>query len=195
MKQQITVSQYRNIDLTILALVMAVTQTLIHFAVSAWFPEQLFVVSPVAIVTALVMMRWGAWAVIHSILGGLIYAVLSGGTVQHYLIFGAGNAFAMLALVLLKHPGKEQIRLNPVYTLLFAFAVQTLMLLGRAAVAGVLGFERAALLGFITTDALSILFTMVALWSIRRMDGLFEDQIHYLLRINQERSVEGREQM
>lgn len=195
MKQQITVSQYRNIDLTILAVVMAVAQVLIHFAVSSWFPEQLFVVSPVAIVVALVMIRWNGWAVIHSILGGLIYAALSGGSVQHYLIFGAGNAFAMLALILLKHPGKEKVRLNPVYTLLFAFSVQMLMLLGRAAVAAMLGFERAALLGFLTTDSLSILFTMVGLWSIRRMDGLFEDQIHYLLRINQERSVEGREQM
>ncbi len=195
MKQQITVSQYRNIDLTILAVVLAVTQTLIHFAVSSWFPQELYVASPVAIMVALVMMRWGPWAAIHAVLGGLIYAALCGGTAQHYLIFGAGNAFSMLALIALKKPGKEKIRRNPVYTLLFGFAVQALMLLGRAAVAGLLGFEKSALLGFITTDALSILLTMVALWGIRSVDGLFEDQIQYLLRINREQTVERREQM
>lgn len=195
MKQQITVTQYRNIDLTILAIAMAVTQALIHFAVSRWFPEQLFVVSPVGIVVALVMMRWGGWAVIHSVLGGFLFALLSDGNAQHILIFGAGNAFALLALILLKCPGKEKIRTNPIYTLLFGFCVQGLMLLGRATIAVALGFGWSASLGFITTDTLSILFTMVAIWVIRRIDGLFEDQIHYLLRTQEERSVEGREQM
>ena len=33
-----------------------------------------------------------------------------------------------------------------------------------------------------------ILFTLVIIWIVRRVEGLFEDQKHYLLRIAQEQS-------
>ncbi|MCD7755542.1 MAG: hypothetical protein LUJ09_04320, partial [Firmicutes bacterium] len=57
------------------------------------------------------------------------------------------------------------------------------------------GYSAAACLGFITTDALSILFTACIVWVARRVEGLFEDQKKYLLRIERERQVEGREQI
>ena len=188
MKRQLSISEYRAIDLGILAVFMAIVQVLIHFAASLWFRDQLYVVSPVALMVALVMMRWNCYAAVHAILGGVLYCVLAGGNGQHLLIFGGGNLFALLALVLFKKPGKEKIRQNVVYSLLFGAAVQVLMLLGRAAVAALLGFEDAACIGFITTDLLSVLLTVCGIWAIRRMDGLFEDQIHYLLRIQSEQN-------
>ena len=39
-------------------------------------------------------------------------------------------------------------------------------------------------LGFFTTDSLSLLFTFVIIWIARKLDGVYEDQKHYLLRIN-----------
>lgn len=195
MKQQITLGQYRTIDLIILAVVLAISQALIHFAAVIWFPGQRFIISPVAVLTALVMMRWGIWGGLHALLGGLIYTMLAGGTTDHYIIYCVGNLASLLALLMFKFPGKEKIRKSNVWTQVFALCVQVLMLLGRAAVAAVLGFEFAAWLGFITTDSLSILFTLVVAWIIRRIDGLFEDQIHYLLRIQSEQSTEGGEQL
>lgn len=195
MKQQISVSQYRNIDLTIMTVLLAIVQAVIHFAASVWFPEQLYVISPVALVTALVMMRWSGWAAVPAVVGGVVFTALSGGTVQHYVIYAAGNMVSMLALLLVKFLGKEKIRDNVVYTLVFGLCVQALMLLGRAAAAALLGFEADACLGFITTDTLSIIFTLCGIWAVRRIDGLFEDQIHYLLRIQSEQSIEGREQL
>ena len=195
MKQQISLQQYRGIDLAILAAVMGGVQLAIHIAATVWFSDQLYIVSPVAILVALVMMRWGPWAAIHAVVGGVFYALISSGSWQHFVIYGVGNAFALLSLIIFKISTKEKVRLSTLGTMGFALCVQVLMLLGRAGVAVLLGYEWAECLGFITTDALSILFTVCIAWAIRRIDGLFEDQIHYLLRIQQEQSTKGGEQL
>lgn len=187
MNREITLSQYRSIDLTILAVLMAVSQFVIHVASSFWYPEQLYVVSPVAAMVTLVMMRWGAWAGIHALLGGVLFTLLSGGSVQHFIIFGAGNLVSMLALIYVRFFTKERIRKDAFLSVVFALLVQILMQLGRSGVAAILGFPADACLGFITTDVLSCLFTGVIIWVVRRIEGLFEDQKHYLLRIQSER--------
>jgi len=194
MNRQISFSQYRAIDLSILSVVLAVCQFLTHLAVSFWFPEQLYVVSPVAGMTALVMMRWSAWAVIPASLGGVLFVWMSGGSLQQVLIYVIGNLASLLALIMFRIFGKERIRKESFLAVTFAIAVQLLMQLGRAAVALVFGFSTAAVLGFITTDILSILFTVFIIWTARRIEGLFEDQKNYLLRIQREQQVERGEQ-
>ena len=72
MNREISFQQYRSIDLTILAVVLAVSQFVIYFASSVLYPEQLYVVSPVAAMAALVMMRWNGYAAVHALLGGVL---------------------------------------------------------------------------------------------------------------------------
>lgn len=193
MNRQITFQQYRSIDLTILAVMLAISQFVIYLASSFWFPEQLYVVSPVAAIVALVMMRWNAYAAIHAVLGGVLYALLAGGTARHFLIYGGGNLLSVLAVLMLKGFGKEKVRRDGFLSGAFGLCTQALMWLGRAGLAYLLGFEPAACIGFITTDILSGLFTLAIVWVIRRIEGLFEDQKNYLLRLESERQVEGRE--
>ena len=187
MNRQITFRQYRSIDLTILLVILSVCQFLISLATRFWFPEQLYVASPVAGAVALVMMRWSGYAAIHAAWGGVLYALLSGGTWQHILIYGAGNLLSLAALVMFRIFGKERIRQDGFLSLVLALLTQLLMWLGRAGVAALLGWETAACLGFAATDVLSGLFTLLIVWIIRPMDGLFEDQKHYLLRTEAER--------
>lgn len=194
MNRQISFSQYRAIDLTILLVIQAVSQTVIHFAATILYPDQLYVVSPIGAVVALVMMRWGGWAAIHAGLGGVLYALIAGGNWQHVLIYGLGNLLSMAALLSFKFLGKDRIRSDALLTILFAFFTQLLMQLGRSGVAAVLGHPAGICLGFITTDILSGLFTMVIVWSIRRVEGLFEDQKQYLLRVQREQKNERGEQ-
>lgn len=194
MDRQRTFGQYRSIDLIILLLVQAASQFVIHFAATVLYADQLYVVSPVAAVAALVMMRWNGWAAIHILLGGVLYALMAGGNWQHILIYGVGNLLALAGLLMLKWLGKDRIRKDGLLTMLYALLTQLLMQAGRSAVAAVLGFPAGALLGFLTTDLLSGLFSMVILWSIRRADGLFEDQKQYLLRIAHEQKNERGEQ-
>lgn len=194
MDRKISFEQYRAIDLSILSVVLVICQFLTHLAASFWFPEQLYVVSPVAGMTALVMMRWGGYAALPAVLGGVVFTALSGGNARHFLIYGVGNLVSLLALLMFKVYGKERIRKESFLAVVFAIAVQLLMQLGRAALAAVLGFPTAACIGFITTDILSILFTIFIIWTVRRIEGLFEDQKNYLLRIQKEQQVERGEQ-
>lgn len=193
MKKQISLGQYCAIDLAILGGVYAVCEILIYVASTFWYAGELYIASPVAVVTALVMMRWGGWAGIHAAAGGFLYAWLRQGTWQQLLTYGGGNLLALAALVMLKLLGKERIRKSAFLSVIFALCVQLLMQLGRAAVAALLGTPLHACLGYITTDILSTLLTLVIIWIVRKADGLFEDQKHYLLRLESEREVEGRE--
>lgn len=186
MNRQISFSQYRAIDLTILMVVQVVSQAVIHFAATVLYPDQLYVVSPIAAVVTLVMMRWSGYAAIHAAVGGVAYALIAGGSWQQVLIYGVGNLLSMAALVCFKLLGKERIRSDALLTILFALLTQILMQLGRSGIAALLGYPAGICLGFITTDILSGLFTMVIVWSIRRVEGLFEDQKQYLLRIQRE---------
>ncbi len=196
MNRQISLSQYRTIDLCILTGLMAISQLVIHLAINRWQAQYTgYIVSPVAAVVALVMMRWGPWAVIPAALGGVILTFLSGGSTEQMLIYGAGNLLSMAVLLYLRGLGKERVRTNAVLSLIFAILVQVLMQLGRAGVALLMGHSLPACLDFITTDAMSILFTLVIIWIVRRVEGLFEDQKHYLLRIQQEQSLKGGEQL
>ena len=195
MHKQISFRQYRVIDLSIMTGLLILSQSLISIVAATIYADQLYVVSTVGAVTALVMMRWNGYAAIPAFLGGLLFTFLSGGTIQHYLIYSLGNLLSLLALILFKLMGKEAIRTDGLMTMFFAFTVQILMQLGRAGVAFLFGNPAGVCLGFITTDALSILFTVCVIWVTRRIEGLFEDQKKYLLRIQKERQTEGREQL
>lgn len=195
MHKQISFRQYRAIDLSIMTGLLILSQSLISIVAATIYADQLYVVSTVGAVTALVMMRWNGYAAIPAFLGGLLFTFLSGGTIQHYLIYSLGNLLSLLALILFKLMGKEAIRTDGLMTMFFAFTVQILMQLGRAGVAFLFGNPAGVCLGFITTDALSILFTVCVIWVTRRIEGLFEDQKKYLLRIQKERQTEGREQL
>ena len=52
------------------------------------------------------------------------------------------------------------------------------------------GAALSAALGFFTTDVVTLLFTLVIVWIVRRLDGVWEDQRHYLLRLREEQEKE-----
>lgn len=191
MNRSFSFKQYRGIDLTLFALILCVTEMLIVNAARFWFAEQLYTVSAVAAVTAIVLMRWGPWAAIHAVLGGLVFSLASRGSAQQTLIYCIGNLLAMAALLPLRLLGAERIRKDGFLSVCFGLLILLLMQLGRAVMALMLGTGFSACLGFFTTDALSLLFTGVIIWIARRLDGIFENQKHYLLRIHKEEEKGG----
>ncbi len=189
-----TFKQYRGIDLAIFAAILALTEFLIVKAAKSWFPDELYTVSVTAAVTAIVMMRWGPFAGLHAALGGLVYTWVSGGNAQQFVIYIVGNGLSMAALLLFKAFGKEKIRKSFLLTLLFALTVVVTMQIGRGLVAMIFGSGIGVIWKFMSTDALSDLFTMVVVWVASRLDGIFEDQKHYLLRQQKEREEQQNEE-
>ena len=189
MNRQRTLKQYRMIDLAFFALMLVVAEYLIVSAANRWFPAQPYTVSVAAAIVTLVYMRWSWWGGIHALLAGLVFCFFSAATGPQYLIYCGGNLFSLLAVVLLRRIGKEKVRTGQL-ALLFPLLVQFLMLLGRALLALALGASLAEAAGFFTTDVLSFLFTFVIIWIARRLDGIYEDQKHYLLRLQEQQKLE-----
>ncbi|MBR0354251.1 MAG: hypothetical protein IJK35_02645 [Oscillospiraceae bacterium] len=191
MNRSFSFRQYRAIDLGLFALILLVSEALIVRAARFWFPDQLYTVSVTAAVTAIVMMRWGPWAVIHALLGGLVFSLNSDGSARQTLIYCAGNLLGLLMLVPLRLLSWERIQKDGFLSVCFGLVTLLLMQLGRALTAMLTGTAFSDSLGFFTTDALSLLFTGVILWIARRLDGIFENQKHYLLRIHKEEEKGG----
>jgi hypothetical protein len=191
MNPRFSFQQYRAIDLGLFAVILCVSECLIVNAATFWFPDQLYTVSVVGALTAIVLMRWGPWAAIHAVLGGLVFCLASRGSARQYLIYCIGNLFSLLMLIPLKKLGGEKIRLDGVLSVCFGLLTLLLMQLGRALTALVMGTEPAGCFGFFTTDALSLLFTGLIIWVARRLDGIFENQRHYLLRIHKTEEEKG----
>ena len=195
MKRQLSLEEYRAIDLTLFAVMLAIFEFLIVRFTTASF----YTVSLAAVITAVVDMRWGWWGAIHAVLAGILFCFYYSGVapadrqpgLEQYMIYTLGNLFSLATVPVLKKWGEERVRKSVTASLIFALAVILLMQGGRAAVALIL---RAAApreaIGYFTTDALSILFTLVVVWIVRRLDGVFEEQRHYLTRVQEERERE-----
>ena len=186
MKRRISFRQYRAIDLALFAAMLCVSEWLLVTAATRWFPDQLYTVSLVGALTAIVMLRWGPWAAIHAALGGLVFALASHGSGKQLLIYAGGNLLSLLMLLPLRRLGGEKIRSDGFLSVCFGLAALLLMQLGRMLLAMAFGAPPRNALGFFTTDTLSLLFTGLILWIARRADGILEDQKHYLLRIHKE---------
>ena len=185
MNRRRTWKEYRAIDLSLMALMLAVFEFLIVSAASFWFPDQLYTVSLAAAVTSIVYMRWGVWGGIHAAEAGVVYCFFAGGTPAQFLIYCIGNLFSLFAVILLKAVGKEKVRTGSL-SLVFPLLVLLLMHIGRACMALLQGAGPLSVVNFFTTDSLSYLFTFVIIWIARKLDGVYEDQKHYLLRIHAE---------
>ena len=185
MKKQRSWKEYRAIDLALMALMLAIFEYLIIAAARFWFPDQLYTASLAAAVTSIVYMRWGVWGGIHAVEAGLIYCLFAGGTREQYIIYCVGNLFSLAAVILLRAVGKEKVRTGRL-SLVFPLLVQLLMHVGRACMAMLQGAGPLTVVNFFTTDSLSYLFTFVIIWIARKLDGVYEDQKHYLLRVHAE---------
>ena len=183
MKRQRSWKEYRTIDLSLLALALAVSEFVIVRASNWWFPGQPFTVSLAAAMASIVYMRWGVWGAVHAVEAGLVFCFFSGASGEQFLIYCVGNLFSAAAVLLLRAVGKERVRTGGL-SLVFPLLVWLLMQAGRAVVALALGAGLRDAVGFFTSDSLSLLFTFVIIWIARKLDGVYEDQKHYLLRIH-----------
>lgn len=186
MEKKITFKQYRNVDLAIFSVLTAVFEGITTLATTKWFAGQPVAISITLTLILIVMHRWGALSAITAVVGGAVFCIASGASAEHFLIYCVGNLFALVSLVYFKAFGKEAVRTGFAKTLLFASTAYVAVALGRFLLSLPFGAGFGDLVAFLLTDIISLIFAVVILWSIRGIDGLVEDQKHYLLRINEE---------
>lgn len=189
MNRQRTFEEYRTIDLTIFAFILLVCEFVTVKAANTWFPGVPYTVSVAAAITSIVYMRWGWWGGFHAFFAGTVFCAASGATLFYYFIYCFGNLFSLLAVPILLKYGKEKTRTG-MFGQVFPLIVLLLMQCGRAVCGLIQGATLSAVTGFFTTDTISMLFTFVVIWIARRLDGVYEDQKHYLLRLSAKEKAE-----
>lgn len=136
---KLSLQQYRWIDVTIMTVLLMIAEAVIVTAARVWFPSEVYVLSPTAAIVCIVMMRWGGYAAIPAMGGGLALCLASGAQPRQFLVYGIGNVFALLALFLLRRLGKARVQSNVPLTLLFTCLTFCGMQTGRGLVGLLLG--------------------------------------------------------
>lgn len=186
-----TIRRYQTVDLMIWSIILFVFEFIVVKAGSVWFRAQLWTLSIVPALVAVVYMRWGAFGILYSALGGIALCFASGASTQQYLIYTLGNLFSVVLLLFLKLIGKEKIRDSIFTSIIFALASALSMQIGRGVVAALIGNGIGSIVTFIATDIISELFAILIICITRKLDGVFEDQISYLVRVNNEENEKG----
>lgn len=190
MKQQITFRQYRAMDLFIFSALLCICETLITLGATRWFPGEPYVLSLTPAVVAIVMVRWGGFAAIPAVLGALVFCLASGAALSQYVIYCVGNLAGLVLTQFLCRNGWKRLHENVLLAMVYGLLTALLMQLGRALVALVMGNSLGVCAAFITTDVLSVLFAVLLVWITRRLDGVLEEQKHYLKRVAEEMEKE-----
>lgn len=186
MRRQMTFLQYRAMDIFLFTALLCLCEALIVLGATVWFADQLYTLSLTAAVTAIVLVRWGILAAVPAVCGGFVFCLFSGATPSQYLIYCAGNLLVLALMPLVRGEGWKKLQDNVLLATLYGLAAALLMQLGRFVIAALMGTAPAVCAGFITTDVLSTFFSVLLVWICRRLDGMLEEQRHYLIRIQEE---------
>ena len=153
--------QYRNIDLAIMLAMLVTAEVVINIAARVWFPLEAYVLSPMTAIVCIVMMRWGPYAAVHAVGGGLALCIVSGADIGQYAVYCIGNCFALAALLLFKKWDKKTVRTKIPLTILFAVTAFCGVQIGRWLVGLVLGGSISDIVRLVTTDSLSLIFAVL----------------------------------
>ena len=183
----ISLKQYKLTDLFLFAAILAAFELILHFAMLAFGDNANFTFSPMVPLVLVLMMRWGWVSVFYAVGDGALFVLLKGGSWQSLLIYCVGNAFIMLLLLYTRFVGKERIRKSAWLSVLFVVLGWIVTVLGRSTVAATVGEGFVATLVRQLFDLISMVIGIVIVLIMRKLDGMFEDQKHYLKRLDKER--------
>lgn len=189
--RQISIKQYRLTDLFIFAVILVIYDLLAHYVPQLFSGAALFSFCITVAMTLTVMMRWGWYSVFFAVGDGLLLSLINAPSMwQGYLCYGVGNAFMMLLLIPLKFIGKEKIAAHWYTSALFVVVGWVLSNIGITVMHTICGSSFVSVLsanfGFSITGLLALAMSLVIVLILRRLNGMWEDQIAYLKRIHGE---------
>lgn len=193
----ISVKQYRATDLVIFAVILIIFDLLAHYVPMLFTGEVIYSFCLTVPITLLVMMRWGWCSVFFAVGDGLLLTIINNPAVwQSYLCYGIGNASLMLLLIAIRFIGKKRIASTWYFTSLFVICGWVLQNFTVTVINAICGYSFVSCLGsnfgFSMTGLLSLAMGLVISLVLRRLDGMYEDQIEYLKRLKGEREERQR---
>lgn len=190
----ISVKQYRATDLFLFALILSGSEVIAYFARQA-FPADIAFSFMVPVVL-MIMMRWGWPGIIYAAADGAVVCLLAfkTATPYHYAAYIIGNCFIAIMYVVMRVAGKARVRKNAWTAAAFAICGWLCVYVGRSLVwtiAAAFPSDGVSLWGgwvsFSLPDLLSLIMAAVILPVMRKFDGMFEDQMEFLARVDREK--------
>lgn len=175
------------------AIILVVFDLLSRLA-TAWLADEvtLYVFSLTVPFVLLVMMRWGWVSVFYAVGDAVLLTALNNPTVwQSYVAYVLGSSAILLLLIPLHFIGKQKVASKWYLTALFVLLGWLLLnlvasfvqfLCGESFIGSLIGNMILGVHGY-----LSLAIGIALLLLLRRLDGMFEDQKHYLIRMDKER--------
>ena len=184
--------QYRMMDLMIFIAMYGLCEYLVIKAATVWFDEP-YSISIMLPLLLIVMMRWDKYSIINAIAYAVLFVFYQSGNLNQYLIYLIGNLGVMFELILLKKMGKDNIRSSFFNSMIYLLCGFVLMEVFRGIASIIIaGSDIGVILQFLMSDMLSLVFGVLVIIVVRRIDGLFVDQKQYLIELNsQKEKIDG----
>lgn len=189
----ISLKQYRVADLFLFAIILVVFDLISHVA-TAWLADAatMYAFSLTVPFVLIIMMRWGWPAIFFAVGYAVLLTALNNPTVwQSYLSYALGSSAILLLLIPLRYIGKQKIAGKWFFSAILVVLGWIIMNLVTSLVQFICGesFLVSFLgnIGFSMCGLLSLIIGTTLILLLRKLDGMFEDQKHYLLRLDRER--------
>lgn len=188
----ISFSQYRLVDLIIFAVVLAVSELVVFVASKSWFKgDAYYYVSFAFPIALLILVRWGVWSAGNLLIGGVLQAAFYGKSWVAYICYPLGYISMLLLLLPLKYLGRDRVKNKWYFACGYTLLGWLILNFISAAMSGIIegSFLSHLVLNFgfgtngLLTEVLAILVICIA----RKIEGLFEFQKTYLLKLDAER--------
>ena len=189
----ISIRQYKYTDLFFFALILGLSELLIFCSFKLWFKGTVdkFYINFALAIALTVIMRWGWVGGIYAVVDGIILCAVGGKPWQGYLTYIIGTACIFAVLLLVKFMGKERIRSKWYFSLVYVLAGWVAVNIGISCMSAIFGENFFSALGTSfglgVYGALPFAGSVAVVMILRRLNGMFEDQKHYLLRQEAER--------
>ena len=182
--------------------IMLIAEFITCFAANKWFPIDSFAVSLTFPVILIVAMRWGWFSAIHAVVGAVatcVFSQMSGGqaiSVERVVISLVGNVSLLTAIPLFtllgkgdKKAGRKVVKEKWLFTVAYVAILYAISNIAFAATDAIFTYNNFFILlaRYFVYNLITLVFALIIVVSVRRPDGLFEDQKTYLLRVEKER--------
>ena len=194
----ISFKQYKFTDLFLFAVILVVADLVAHFAPLAMPGAADFVFVLTLPIIISVMIRWGWVSVFFAVGDGILQSLLNNiGVWRSYLSYSIGNCFILVLLLAIKYIGVEKIVGKWYFSVLFVISGWLLQALGITLMMFITNGGNFLIylvnnMGFGLTGFMSLAAAIVVILILRRLDGMLENQKHYLLRLDEERKEKAR---
>ena len=190
----ISIKQYRLGDLFVFTVIAAIAELVCYLA-QIWFSSAAFYTLNLMLpVITLVIVRWGWQGVVLAAAEGVMYCALRHTAWQGYIIYMVGNAAIAIELLAVKLIGPERLKKRWYWSALVVLIGWTTTNFVKTCLYAAFykDFTSAltAMFGIADCGLLALVMGEIIILICRRLDGLFENQKRYLLRLNKERDEE-----